>query len=64
MVNLASTVQAHFQPYRTITLSVWLTALVMCTSVSTAAQCTGPGAPSTTQTKCLTAIRIPGNPIH
>jgi hypothetical protein len=64
MVNLASTVPAHFQPYRTITLSVWLTALVMCTSVSTAAQCTGPGAPSTTQTKCLAAIRIPGNPIR
>ena len=64
MVNLASTVPARFQPYRTITLSVWLTALLICTSVSTAAQCTGPGAPTTTQTKCLAAIRIPGNPIR
>src|SRR3984893_7277452 len=64
MLNFTSTVPAQFQPYRTITLSVWLTALVMCTSVSTAAQCTGPGAPTTTQTKCLTAIRIPGNPIR
>ena len=26
-----------------------------------AAPCTGPGAPTTTQTKCLTAIAIPGN---
>ncbi len=29
-----------------------------------AAPCTGPGAPTTTQTKCLTAITIPGNPIR
>lgn len=26
--------------------------------------CTGPGAPTTTQTKCLTAIQIPGNPLR
>jgi hypothetical protein len=26
--------------------------------------CTGPGAPSTTETKCLTAVQIPGNPIR
>jgi hypothetical protein len=26
--------------------------------------CTGPGAPTTTETKCLTAIAIPGNPIR
>src|ERR1700730_13940590 len=64
MVNLVSTVPARFQPYRTITFSVWLTALLTCTSLSTAAQCTGPGAPTTTQTKCLAAIRIPGNPIR
>ncbi len=29
-----------------------------------AAPCTGPGAPTTTQTKCLTAITIPGNPLR
>jgi hypothetical protein len=29
-----------------------------------AAPCTGPGAPSTTQTKCLTAIAIPGNALR
>jgi len=29
-----------------------------------AAPCTGPGAPTTTQTKCLTAIAIPGNPLR
>ncbi len=28
-----------------------------------AAPCTGPGAPTTTQTKCLTAVQIPGNPL-
>jgi hypothetical protein len=29
-----------------------------------AAACTGPGAPTTTQTKCLTAVQIPGNRIR
>jgi hypothetical protein len=26
--------------------------------------CTGPGAPTTTQTECLTAVQIPGNPLR
>ena len=29
-----------------------------------AAPCTGPGAPTTTQTKCLTAVQIPDNPLR
>jgi len=29
-----------------------------------AGPCTGPGAPTTTETKCLTAVQIPGNPIR
>jgi len=29
-----------------------------------AAPCQGPGAPTTTQTRCLTAVTIPGNPIR
>src|SRR5262245_50747712 len=33
-------------------------------SSATAAPCTGPGAPTTTQTKCLTAVAIPGNPLR
>src|ERR1700742_565171 len=28
------------------------------------AACTGPGAPGDTQTKCLTAVQIPGNPLR
>ena len=28
------------------------------------AACTGPGAPTDTQTKCLTAVQIPGNPLR
>ena len=28
------------------------------------AACTGPGAPTSTETKCLTAVQIPGNPLH
>src|SRR5712692_6000197 len=38
---------------------------VLALSAGTAsAQCTGPGAPTTTQTKCLTAVQIPGNPLR
>jgi hypothetical protein len=29
-----------------------------------AAPCTGPGAPTTTETRCLTAVAIPGNPLR
>jgi hypothetical protein len=43
---------------------VWLAALLVCTAVSASAQCKGPGAPNTTQTECLTAIAIPGNPLQ
>src|SRR5262249_32945441 len=28
------------------------------------ASCTGPGAPSKAQTRCLTAVQIPGNPLR
>src|SRR5690349_24379571 len=28
------------------------------------ASCTGPGAPTDTQTRCLTAVQIPGNPLR
>jgi hypothetical protein len=33
-------------------------------AVTASAQCTGPGAPTTTQTKCLTAVQIPGHPLR
>jgi len=33
-------------------------------SPASAAGCQGPGAPTTTQTKCIKAIRIPGNPLQ
>jgi len=48
----------------TLAAALWIAALLFCTAVSTGAQCLGPGAPTTTQTKCLTAIAIPGNPIR
>jgi hypothetical protein len=46
-----------------LTEGIWLAVLLACTAVSAIAQCQGPGAPTTTQTKCLTAISIPGNPL-
>src|SRR5512146_3082851 len=47
-----------------------LGASALCSAVSLAipgtalGACTGPGAPDTTQTKCLTAVQIPGNPLR
>jgi hypothetical protein len=40
-------------------------AISLATSgAAVAAPCTGAGAPTTTQTKCLTAVTIPGNPLR
>jgi len=36
----------------------------LATSGTALAACTGPGAPATTETKCLTAVQIPGNPLR
>src|SRR5215475_1990434 len=39
-------------------------AVSLATTSAIAGPCTGPGAPTTTQTKCLTAVHIPGNPLR
>jgi hypothetical protein len=39
-------------------------AISLLATDATAAPCQGPGAPTTTQTKCLTAVHIPGNPLR
>ena len=39
-------------------------ALATGAGAASAAPCTGPGAPTTTQTQCLTAITIPGTPVQ
>src|ERR1700730_10788927 len=44
----------------TLAVGICPAALLVCTAVSAIAQCQGPGAPTTTETKCLTAIAIPG----
>jgi hypothetical protein len=48
--------------------SVFMPALFGAMSLATTspalATCMGPGAPTTTQTKCLTAVQIPGNPLR
>src|ERR1700686_1032638 len=38
--------------------------LILCSSALAASPCQGPGAPTNTQTKCLTAVQIPGNPLR
>ncbi len=48
--------------------SVVMATLFAGVSVATPAvaqpPCTGPGAPTTTETQCLTAVQIPGNPLR
>ena len=39
-------------------------AISLASTGAMAGPCTGPGAPTNTQTKCLTAVQIPGNPIR
>src|SRR5262245_38671355 len=36
----------------------------LAASTAQLATCTGPGAPTSTQTRCLTAVQIPGNPLR
>src|SRR6266851_7330889 len=43
--------------------SALLGAASLATSTAALAACMGPGAPTDTQTKCLTAVQIPGNPL-
>ena len=39
-------------------------AMSLTSTGAVAAPCQGPGAPTTTQTKCITAVQIPGNPLR
>jgi len=52
----------------TLVASIFTPALIAGTSLSTsslaASPCQGPGAPTNTQTKCLTAVQIPDNPLR
>jgi hypothetical protein len=55
---------AGSRPFVSVLTSVLLaTSSLAVTSVALAGPCTGPGAPTTTQTKCLTAVQIPGKPL-
>src|SRR5215510_5179721 len=58
-----------FAPRRTRLARLLVTSMLfgaasLATSGAALAQCTGPGAPTNTQTKCLTAVQIPGNPLQ
>ena len=44
--------------------SALLGAVSLAASGAAFAACTGPGAPTDTQTKCLTAVQIPGSPLR
>jgi hypothetical protein len=50
---------------RVLSLYVVVVVAVLTSAAGSAlAACTGPGAPNNTQTKCLTAVQIPGNPLR
>ena len=58
-----------FAPRRTrlavlLVASMLFGAVSLATSGAAHAACTGPGAPTNTQTQCLTAVQIPGNPLR
>jgi hypothetical protein len=55
------TSRAYLQP--SIALTVF-GAIALAGTTASAAPCEGPGAPTTTQTQCLTAVLIPGNPLR
>ena len=46
------------------TLTSLAALLLSVASAAAAGPCTGPGAPTTTETKCLTAVQIPGVPLR
>src|SRR3989454_4881412 len=48
----------------TLAASALLGAASLATSGAALAACMGPGAPTTTETKCLTAVQIPGHPLR
>ena len=46
-----------------VLLTPFLAGAWFASPAAAAAPCTGPGAPTTTETKCLTAVQIPGKPL-
>ena len=52
------------QCFQSSALTATLFAGVSLATPAIAQPCTGPGAPSTTETKCLTAVQIPGNALR
>jgi len=67
MLQKHSILRAQLTPYCGLpAIAVMLFAgTSLATAVAAlAAPCTGPGAPTTAQTECLTAVQIPGNPLR
>jgi hypothetical protein len=57
----------HGARKRYLRFTAVLTPLLVGTTLANSAlaqSCTGPGAPTTTETQCLTAVQIPGNPLR
>jgi hypothetical protein len=65
MLNQHSSMHAALKTsFQSSALTAALFAGVSLATPALAQPCTGAGAPSTTETKCLTAVQIPGNPIR
>lgn len=62
MLQAHGILRASLKKY--VVSSVLAAVSIATTGAALAAPCTGPGAPTTTQTECLTAVQIPGNPLR
>ena len=59
---MTSTVKLRTHLYSSVGPALLIAMSLASTNAS--ASCTGPGAPTTTQTKCIGAVQIPGNPLR
>ena len=65
MLQTHSALRPFFRRYLGVTAFTAVAGMSLATAGGAlAAPCTGPGAPTTTETKCLTAVAIPGNPLR
>jgi hypothetical protein len=64
MLQKYSILHAQLARYRGPAAFAAMLFALATTASGLAAPCTGPGAPTATQTKCLTAVQIPGNPLR
>lgn len=64
MISRSRVEYLSFSPRRQVLAVAAVIATIIPAMPAQASPCTGPGAPTDTQTKCLTAVQVPGNPLR